>query len=87
VKPKTPYQHLLEAVRVYRSQVEHPRRREMWTYSKADLNSAWSLDKLAERVMAAGQLGYRVEIVNTSDGGLRVEYVKKHDDIGWSLWT
>lgn len=48
----------------------------MRLYPKDRLSEGWPLADLAERVRAADQLGYNVEL-RWSDEGLQVRYVKK----------
>lgn len=50
--------------------------RSMWCYPKARLNDNWNLRDLWERVAAAEQLGYDVQLSATEEG-LTVKYVKK----------
>lgn len=50
--------------------------KSMWTYPKARLGDNWTLDRLWERVAAAEQIGYDVQI-RATDEGLSVQYVKK----------
>ena len=81
---ETPYNRLKSAVLQYMSGVEYPHRKVMWLYPKARLRESWHLDDLAARVAAADQLGYDVRL-RMADDGLRVEYVKRPDDLDYAL--
>jgi hypothetical protein len=83
-KPINPYQRLQDEMRKYASAVEFPTRKLMWMYPKAKVGEAWHLAALAERVAAADQLGFRVELKNT-DEGLQVWYVKRPPERPYSL--
>lgn len=78
VKPKTPYQRLLEDVMKFASGVKYAHRKTMWTYPKARLGEHWDLSDLNARVAAADQLGYDVRLVS-KDEGMVVQYVKRPD--------
>jgi hypothetical protein len=75
-KPTNPYTRLLESFREYVHKVTYRHRKTMWVYPKGRLNGSWNLTSLSERVAAADQLGYDVQLVNTDDG-LGVVYVKR----------
>lgn len=88
-KPKTPYERLVEETLRFLSRVLFPKKKEMWTYTKQDVDSARYAvgDVLRQRVIAARQLGYEVHIVE-NDGVISVLYVEKRpewDDLPWSL--
>lgn len=72
----TPYQRLRANVDEYVRKVSNPRRIGMWTYPKTRINEAWTLGDLYERVRAADQLGYDVQLI-ANDAGLLVQYVQK----------
>lgn len=82
---ETPYARLLHAVREYSSGVEHPNRRTMWLYPKGKLNDGWSLLDLNERVAAADQLGFDVQVRSLQEG-LQVQYVKRPPAINYDIW-
>jgi len=76
VKPKTPYQRLLEDVQDFATRVKFAHRKTMWIYPKKELDGTWNLDELYERVAAADQLGYDVRLIS-NDEGLLVQYIKR----------
>jgi hypothetical protein len=78
-KPVTPYQRLLRQAQVFANKVQYRRKIGLWTYPKNKMNLRWDLSDLAERVAAAQQLGYEVQIENV-EGSLKVYYVKKLPD-------
>ena len=71
-----PYNRLKEEFRSWVFKATHRQTKTMWVYPKKDLSHGWRLDTLHERVSAADQLGYDVELKATQDG-LVVQYVKK----------
>lgn len=79
MKPKTPYQRLLEDVQEYARKVRYASTTLMWFYQKDELSNNWRLDGLNERVRAADQLGYDV-ILRSTDRGLEVLYRKRAPD-------
>lgn len=79
-KPVNPYQRLVNDARGWIWKALHGKRVHMFTYPEASkASAAYRLDELYQRVVAAGQLGYRVEL-KSLDGALRVEYVKLPPD-------
>ena len=55
-----------------------PRVIGMWSYPAASIKTAtWSLFDLSQRVQAAEQLGYGVQLRWSETDGLVVEYVEK----------
>lgn len=81
-----PYDRLKQEAKKWALKVAYPLRKTMWRYPKADLlrDGGWHLADLWERVAAAEQLGWRVELT-ASDEGLVVTYVKKHEDAPWEF--
>lgn len=73
---ENPYTRLLRISRQFAADVSYARRRTMWQYPKEKLAGSWRLDDLAERVQAADQLGYDVQL-KVDEGALRVDYVKR----------
>jgi hypothetical protein len=81
-----PYNHLKECCRKEFSKIIYRKRVLLWTYSKENINTTWSLSELAHRVKAADQLGFDVRLISNEDGGLRVEYISKViTDMPWWL--
>lgn len=78
-KPITPYQRLLEDFNTFMRKVRFPRIVAMWTYPKARLGEVWGLNDLYQRVEAAKQLGYDVQLYATAEG-LEVKYVQKRPE-------
>lgn len=83
VKPKTPYQHLLEDIQDWARTVAYRHEVLMWRYPKARLTEGWTLNELYERVTAAEQLGYDVQL-RADDDGLLVYYKKKVPDVPYN---
>lgn len=85
-KPITPYQRLLEEARKFVWDVTYRNKRVMFIYpkDKVDGRATYRLDDLAERVAAADQLGYDVQLVNNDDG-LNVMYIKRIPPAPWKL--
>lgn len=78
-----PYETLKKEAQEWIRRALNPHRQSMWVYPKDKLGEGWALVDLAERVRAASQLGYRVELV-WKDDGLHVEYVKRPPQTpGW----
>ncbi len=79
-----PYTTLKEDFREFIDKCLCRHRVSMFRYAKATVldGCTWKLNDLAERVQAAQQLGYTVEVKWTDDG-LVVEYVKKLPDAPW----
>ncbi len=82
---ETPYSRLLTAARQFDLRVRNPKRIGMFFYPAAKLSEGWSLVDLNERVKAAEQLGFDVRLVAKEDG-LHVQYVKRPDEIEYSIW-
>lgn len=80
MKRESPYTRLQRIVRKWVYTAQFPRSVTMWIYPKDKLDSDWDLTSLAERVKAADQLGYRVELEWVEEKGLRVVYRKRPDD-------
>jgi len=83
-KPITPYQRLLGDAQNFANSVALRGKKQMWHYPANRLHEHWNLRDLAQRVAAADQLGYDVQIVNQEDG-LYVYYVKKLPVRPWSF--
>lgn len=85
-KPITPYKRLLDEAREFVRNVTYRQKRVMFIYPKEKISggSAYRLDDLAERVTAADQLDYDVQLINKDDG-LNVIYVKRIPDAPWRL--
>jgi hypothetical protein len=81
---KNPYQMLLEEFREYANKVEYRHRKNMWTYPKEKLLENWRLDDLKQRIEAAEQLGYSVELLSTP-AGIVVQYVKNIPSRPWRV--
>jgi hypothetical protein len=79
-KPKTPYQRLLEEIQTWAMKVAHRHEKLMWRYPKEKIRDSWRLDDLYERVAAADQIGYDVQLVANADG-LAVIYKKRVPDV------
>ena len=80
VKRVTPYQRLFKEVQEFVFSVKYPQKADLFFYSKSEINSgsAWRLDAVYQRTMAAQSLGY--EVIITADGnGLQMSYRKKPD--------
>ena len=75
-KPISPYQRLLQEFKEWVNQAIRRENKIMWTYTTEELHRAWFLTNLKERVGAAQQLGFDVQLKST-DKGLEVWYVKK----------
>ena len=78
-KPITPYQRLMTDFMDFQRKVRFPSIVAMWNYPKAKLCENWNLSDLYERVAAAKQLGYDVQLYAT-DAGLEVKYVQKRPE-------
>lgn len=76
MKPKNPYQRLLDDIKEWCRKVKYRHEKTMWLYPKNRLDEGWALRDLYERTQAAQQLGYDVQIVAT-DEGLSVRYKKQ----------
>lgn len=83
-KPITPYQRLMEQFKCFANSVEYRKRIPMWTYPKNKLTESWSLKEVYERVVAAEQLGYDVQL-SATEGGLEVKYIEKAPKRPWNV--
>lgn len=83
-KPINPYEQLRDTARKWAESVLYPHIVKMWFYPKNRLSESWKLDDLYERVAAANQLGYDVELI-AGDDGLHVRYVKRPTDAPWQI--
>jgi hypothetical protein len=73
---QNPYERLADKVRHLVTDIRYASRRTMWVYPAATIcEHAYVLGTLAERVRAAEQLGWNVQL-RWLDSGLVVEYVK-----------
>lgn len=77
---KNPYTRLVESARQFAFNVKYRHRREMFRYPEATTQKGYRLDDLYQRVAAADQLGYDVELKCTEKGELVVQYVKRIAD-------
>lgn len=73
---ENPYNRLLRIARQFAFDTKYRHRKAMWSYPKDKLTTGWRLDDLAERVQAADQLGYDVQL-KVVEGSLHAEYVKR----------
>jgi hypothetical protein len=84
-KPVTPYQRLMNQFSAWANECIMRGRISMWRYPKDKLSETnWRLADLWERVAAADQLGYDVQL-SAKDDGLHVEYVKKLPKRPWNV--
>ena len=83
---EAPYNRLKRVAREALEKQIHRRRKVMWRYPKGRLSEGWNLATLAERVQAADQLGWDVQL-RVTDGELVVEYVKRAptNELPWEL--
>lgn len=84
MKRQNPYQRLRDQFRDWMNECLMRRRVSMWLYAKDKLHHNWTLTDLWERVAAAEQLGYDVQLSAKTDG-LHVEYVKKLPGRPWNV--
>ena len=75
-KRKNPYQYLLEQINEFCDNLKYRHQVTMWKYPKNRLSEGWPLLELYERVKAAEQLGYDVQLI-AQDDGLLIQYVKQ----------
>ena len=75
-KRKNPYQYLLEQIKEFCDNLKYRHQITMWKYPKNRLSEGWPLLKLYERVKAAEQLGYDMQVI-AQDDGLLIQYVKQ----------
>lgn len=83
-KPISPYQRLMDRFKEFANKIEYREKITMWVYPKNKLTESWSLKDLYERVAAAEQLNYDVQLLAT-DGGLEVKYIKKIPKRPWDV--
>ena len=76
MKPKNPYQRLLDDIKDWCRKMKYRHEKTMWLYPKSRLDEGWALRDLYERTKAAEQLGYDVQLV-ANDDGLSVRYKKQ----------
>ena len=74
---EAPYTRLKRVAREALEKHLYRRRKQMWHYKKRSLSTGWSLEYLCQRVQAADQLGWDVQLRVDSDGDLLVEYVER----------
>jgi hypothetical protein len=72
----TPYERLMRAFKEFVNKTTNRPKIEMWHYPLKQLSEGWRLDNLYERVAAAEQLDYDVQLKATKLG-LEVVYIKK----------
>lgn len=75
-KPVNPYTELKRDASEWIRKFITRKRVRMWNYPKGEIGKQWSLADLAERVQAAHQLGWDVQVKWTEEG-LAVEYVQR----------
>lgn len=73
---KNPYTVLMNRAKQFAFDIQYRHKKTMWLYPKARLSEGWPLTDLAERVQAAHQLDYDVQL-EVSDGNLVVQYIKR----------
>lgn len=75
---KTPYQRLMNDALMLKNRIQNPRRLLMCIYPDKAVSegATWELRDLRERVRAAQQLGFHVELVADASGNLCVRYVE-----------
>lgn len=80
----SPYTRLKDSFHKFASNVCYPRKRHMWTYPKATLDTdVWALKGLWDRVAAAKTLGWDV-VLEATDEGIKVYYLEaRPTDIPW----
>lgn len=84
MKRINPYTRLQQECSEWARKVKYRDRRVMFRYPKNSLNEKWSLSDLYERVAAAKQLGYSVELEAGNDG-ITVKYVKDIPEPPWEI--
>lgn len=82
---RNPYTDLLKRIKEFASKVGNPRVRTMWTYpkDKIDGGTAWSLQLLRERVIAADQLKHDV-VLAVDEGKIVVSY-RERIEVPWQF--
>ena len=83
-KPINPYQRLMARFKEFANKVEYRKKTTMWVYPKNKLTESWPLKDLYERVAAAEQLNYDVQLFATDDG-LSVKYIEKNPKRPWDI--
>lgn len=83
-KPISPYERLMNEFKRFANDVEFRKKITMWVYPKNKLTESWQVKDLYERVAAAEQLGYDVQLFAT-DGGLEVRYIQKNPKRPWNV--
>lgn len=88
-KPITPYERLRSEAAQWAFNVANPIRRRMYTFQTAEIDrgDGWKLCDVKQRVQAADQLGWNVEIVVDTNGDLVFRYVQRPPDAPWSIRT
>lgn len=85
-KRTNPYTALVERCRQYAFNVKHRHRKTMFTYPKVSGDqTGYRLDDLYQRVAAADQLGYDVELVTCANGDLQVQYVRRVEQVPYEI--
>lgn len=81
MKRLNPYTRLLNEVKAYVRKVKYRRIINMFVFSKKALegNDAWNLNDVYQRTLAAGTLGYDVQLI-ADEKGMRINYIKKIPD-------
>ncbi len=80
-----PYTRLKDICNEWAEKVQFPHRRSMFSFKKVTIGSnTWQLYDVRERVLAAKQLGYHVEVL-VRDDDLIFQYVKDHPTTPWEL--
>ena len=77
MKPLNPYLRLRANARDWARTVITRKRISMAHYPKDKLDIGWTITPIAERVRAADQLGYDVQLRWDEAVGLRVDYVER----------
>lgn len=75
-KRLNPYQYLLNEVRDLLTAIKYRKTKNMLFYAAKELNRGYDLSQIKERIAAADQLGYDVQVIIV-DGGLQFFYIKK----------
>lgn len=83
-KRTNPYTRLKLIAQQYIFDIKHRKAIPLWWHRKEDLGDGWSLEGLYQRVLAAKQLGYSVEL-RADKKGLDVVYVKDMPRTPWEL--
>lgn len=83
-KPINPYTTLKNIGIEWADKIKYRHKVEMWHYTTKQLTDHYDLKQLWERVAAAGQLGYDVELEAKGDG-LYVYYIKNMPTTPWEF--